>query len=253
MKIKKTIKSFALLALLLNTASCETFRKIDFRRMDPRLLFGKKVYFDSKLDSLNNVQMLNIRFFFDGELEGHGIKRNNDGNIVDAQNIKIKSKWQGNKGTLQFDYYHDNQHLDSRTWLITLNPNGTFEAIGHDIIGQAHGKHSGNASQIIYDLMLPDEYNRKIEHHFEDKIYLVDEKSAIMIKKVGKYYRPDSTWIFSIKKISKEAPKASDSKGNVDVKKVEQSQMPPLSALSNLPAELAKFRPNQKLIVQPDE
>ena len=43
MKIKKTIKSFALLALLLNTTSCETFRKIDFRRMDPRLLFGKKV------------------------------------------------------------------------------------------------------------------------------------------------------------------------------------------------------------------
>ncbi len=71
-----------------------------------------------------------------------------------------------------------------------------------------------------------------------------------MIKKVSKYYRPDSTWIFSIKKMPKDPSKTNESKGSTDIKKVEQSPMP---TLSNLPPELTKFRPNQKLIVQPDE
>jgi hypothetical protein len=205
----KIIKTTTIIAILSMVSSCESIKKFDFRSIHPKALFGDKKYPVSKLDFVANAPQMNIRKFLDGELEGHGVKFDKNNQIIEVQNVKIKSQWQANKAQIQIDYLYDNQLFDSRTWLLTLNSNGNFEAIGHDSVGQAKGRHIGNAMQMVYNLLLP-HYDKKIETHFDDKYYLVDEKSAILISKISKFYQYDSSWIFSLKKIDKSDPKLAE-------------------------------------------
>ncbi len=186
--------------------SCESIKRFDSRRLSPKYLFGKKIYLDSRIDFVLNAPAINIKNFLDGDLEGHGIKMNKYGEIVEVQLIKIKSRWQGNKAQIEFNYQLDGQTFDSRIWLLTLNQDGTFEANSHDAVGMVKGKQKGNTAQIIYDLMVP-ELDRKVKSHFEDKFYLVDNNSAILISKIGKYYQHDSTWTYSIKKVATDVKK----------------------------------------------
>lgn len=188
------------LLIIITITSCESIRKFDYRRLSPKYLFGKKIYLDSHIDFVSSAPAMNIKNFLEGDLEGHGIKVNRYGEIVEVQLIKIKSRWQGNKAQIEFNYQLDGQIFDSRIWLLTLNQDGTFEANSHDAVGTVKGKQKGNTAQIIYDLMVP-ESDRKVKSHFEDKFYLVDNNSAILISKIGKYYQHDSTWTYSVKKV----------------------------------------------------
>jgi hypothetical protein len=195
------MKKILLCLLIITTiTSCGSIKRFDYRRISPKYLFGKKIYLDSRIDFVSTAPAINIKNFLEGDLEGHGIKVNKYGEIVEVQLIKIKSRWQGNKAQIEFSYQLEGQTFDSRIWLLTLNQDGTFEANSHDAVGMVKGKQKGNTAQIIYDLMVP-ELDRKVKSHFEDKFYLVDNNSAILISKIGKYYQHDSTWIYSVKKV----------------------------------------------------
>jgi hypothetical protein len=201
------MKKILLYLLIIATiTSCESIKRFDSRRLSPKYLFGKKTYLDSRIDFVSSAPAINIKNFLEGDLEGHGIKTNKHGEIAEVQLIKIKSRWQGNKAQIEFNYQLDGQTLDSRIWLLTLNQDGTFEANSHDAIGMVKGKQKGNTAQVIYDLMVP-EFDRKVKSHFEDKFYLVDNSSAILVSKIGKYYQHDSTWTYSIKKVATEQVK----------------------------------------------
>jgi hypothetical protein len=144
--------------------------------------------FNSKKDSTsldyikNSSFKMDIKKFFNGDLEAFAIKQNASGKIIGTFTIKISGKWDENKGTVQQNFIYDDGTKDNRTWLITLDSDGTFNAVGHDVFVPAQGKQMGNAAQSNYTLILPSK-NGKEEIIFEDKMYLVDEKSMIMISK----------------------------------------------------------------------
>lgn len=132
------------------------------------------------LDSLKNSHKMNIREFFDGDISGFAITRNSSGKIMGSKNIKISASWDQNKGHLKQEFLDPRGDRQTRTWLVTLHKDGTFDAIGHDAIAPALGRQVGNAAQMIYTLML-NKSGMKKKYKFDDRIYLVDPKSAIMI------------------------------------------------------------------------
>ncbi|MBU6140045.1 MAG: DUF3833 family protein [Proteobacteria bacterium] len=165
--MKKLIKAASLIVTVLTISSCAEFS------------FSKKEV--RNLDYLDKSVKMDFKKFFDGDLEGFAIKQDSAGKIIETFTTKINGKWEENRGVLQFSYRGSDSAKSSRTWLITTNADGSFEGVGHDAIKSLVGKQEGNAAQMIYSLNIKDSKGLKEEFGFEDKIYLVDEKSAIII------------------------------------------------------------------------
>ncbi|OFW80146.1 MAG: hypothetical protein A2887_06855 [Alphaproteobacteria bacterium RIFCSPLOWO2_01_FULL_40_26] len=153
-----------------------------------------------QVDSLDKGAKMDMRKFFVGDLEGFGIVQDQNGKITDTLAITINGKWEENKGVVQQNFIHTDGKKDSRTWLITLANDGGFTAVGHDIVAPAQGKQTGNALQMIYSLLLPGEMGKQ-QIAFDDKIYLIDEKSAIMISDSKKGFSGSGKSIISLKKL----------------------------------------------------
>jgi hypothetical protein len=154
-----------------------------------------------ELDFLDRGSKIDLKKFFNGEIEAFAITQDENGKISGTQTAKISGKWDENKGVIQQNFIYADGTKDSRTWLITINSDGTFDAVGHDVTSPAKGKQSGNAAQMIYSLSLAGK-DGKQEVKFEDKMYLVDDKSMIMISNFKRGYSSSGKSIFSLKKIN---------------------------------------------------
>jgi hypothetical protein len=166
-----------------------------------------------ELDYLDKGTKMDIRKFFNGDIEGFAITQDDNGKILNTQTIKISGKWEDNKGVVQQNFVFADGTKDSRTWLFTVNADGTFDAIGHNVAGPSQGKQFGNAAQMVYSL-LTSQNGVKQETKFVDKTYLVDDKSAILISRFRKSGASGKT-IVSLKKLN------SKSEVKIDASKVE--------------------------------
>lgn len=193
--MKKFLKILALVTITLSLPSCVLFEGLS----------SKKIV--EPLDYIEGATKLDIKKFFDGNIEAFGIKQNSVGKIISTSTVKITAKWDENKGTIQQNFFYQDGSKDNRTWLITVNSDGTFGAVGHDVFVPAQGKQIGNAAQSSYGLMVSQK-GIKTEVSYEDRMYLVDEKSMIVI---SKFFTKGSTKedqdtsgkiIFSLKKIA---------------------------------------------------
>lgn len=133
-----------------------------------------------QLDYLSGATKMDIKKFFNGDIEGFAIKQDATGKITGTMTVKMNGKWEDEKGVLQQNFVNADGTKDSRTWLITVDADGTYDAVGHNVIAPAKGIQLGNAAQSLYSLMLAAKMGKE-EVAYEEKIYLVDEKSAIMI------------------------------------------------------------------------
>ncbi len=190
--MKNFAKIVTISAIALSLSSCAAFENLMSKKEAPQL------------DYLDGVNKMDLKKFFDGTIEGFAIKQDAAGKIVGAFTVKINGKWEDVKGVVQFNYFYSDNTKDSRTWLITINSDNTFDAVGHDIATAAKGKQIGNAAQSIYSLMVGSKTDKE-EVDFEDKMYLVDEKSVIMISNFqGKKSAKGTAGkiIFSLKKVA---------------------------------------------------
>jgi hypothetical protein len=154
----------------------------------------------TELDYLDKGLKIDIRKYFNGDIEGFAIVQDEDEKIIGTQIVKINGKWDENKGVIQENFITTDGKKDSRTWLVTVESDGSFGATGHDVSSLGQGKQSGNAAQMNYTLLIPSADGRQ-EVTFEDKMYLVDEKSMIMI---SNFKRGPNSYkgVFSLKKIN---------------------------------------------------
>ncbi len=198
--MKNILRFFMIGAVITATSSCALIEKFNHK--------------PSELTILDKAPKLDIKNFFNGDVEVFAITQNTDGKIIGSYTSKINGRWDDNKGVVQHSAIQYSGKKDSRTWLITLESDGTFEAIGHDMVSAITGKQVGNAMQMVYTLSLP--YNGKKEKvDFEENFYLVDESSAIgitLIRRGGSYFGKS---IVSYKKLSKgDAAKCDNNKGD---------------------------------------
>jgi hypothetical protein len=188
--MKISLRFFCTLSILSLISSCSYLQN-----------FAPKASF-SELDTVDNSAKLDVKSFFNGDLEGFAISQDQNGKITGTNTIKINGSWEGNKGVVQEVFIYNGGKKDSRTWLITLEDDGTFDAVGHNVSSPAKGRQVGNAAQMIYSLLIPTN-GVKEEVKFEDKMYLVDDKSMIKISSFKKGYTASGKNIISLKKVTK--------------------------------------------------
>lgn len=190
--MKKIVKISSIIFLILSASSCAVLDKA-FREKE-----------DRSLDFIDGSTKMDLKKFFEGELEGFAVKQDENDKIIETFTAKINGKWDANKGVVQFNFSHSGGEKDSRTWLITLNSDGSFDGVGHDVVKPMEGKQAGNVAQSFYSLNVGSKANKE-EIRFREKIYLVDEKSAILISEFKSEESPKENSgrvIFSIKKKS---------------------------------------------------
>lgn len=182
--MKKILSAILLASLLSSCALLQNFRK------------------PAEIDSLDKGAKFDVKKFFNGDIEGFALIQDQDGKIIDTETLKINGKWDDNKGVIQQNFVYGSGAKDNRTWLITLDDNGsTFEAVGHDVVVAAQGKQVGNAMQMSYTLSISNK-GEKQKISFDDRIYLIDEKSAIMISKSTIGFSSSKKFIISLKKLN---------------------------------------------------
>lgn len=155
----------------------------------------------TELDYLDKSTKIDIKKFFTGDVEAFAIIQDENAKIIGTYSSKINGKWDENKGVIQHNFIDDSGNKENRTWLITLQPDGTFEVVGHDFTKTADGKQLGNAAQMIYSLIVRTKEGKE-EVKFEDKMYLVDEKSMILISNFTKPNGDTGKKIVSLRKIN---------------------------------------------------
>lgn len=171
--MKNFSRIFVLISLSLSLTSCAALQKMMNNKRLP-----------AEPDYIEKGAKMDVKKFFNGELEGFSIIQGADGKISGTQTVKITSKWEEDKGVWTQVFTLNDGKKDSRTWLVTLNDDGTFDAVGHDVSVPATGKQIGNVAQMIYALSLPTKVEgRTVKEavQYEDRMYLVDDKSMIMI------------------------------------------------------------------------
>ena len=166
------------------------------------------------LDYIDKGAKLDIKKFFNGDVEGFAIIQDANGKIIDTQSIKINGKWEENKGIVQQLFVYADGTKDSRTWLFTVEQDGSFEAVGHNVSGPAQGRQIGNAYQMLYTLSVM-QNGVKQPVKIEDNGFLADEKSMLVISKFKKGYSASGKAIISLKKLN------SKTEAKIDIAKVE--------------------------------
>ncbi|MBL6664846.1 MAG: DUF3833 family protein [Rickettsiales bacterium] len=164
--MKRNIIRFAIVALLFSS-SCAG-------------LFEKNQDTVKPIDYISGGKKLDYKSFFEGGVDGFSILKDQNGNIMSTRKVFIDGEWEGNKGTIKHRYVYNDGRKDSRTWLVTLHKDGTFDAIGHDVAAPAQGNQVANAAQSTYVLRVKNN-NISEDVSYEDRMYLVDEDSMIMI------------------------------------------------------------------------
>jgi hypothetical protein len=150
------------------------------------LLQKKNVDNDSDIKAYaDDKTKFDIRKALNGNLKGFGVWQNAAGKVIKKFTIEVNGTWEDNKGVVKKSYVFEDGSKDSRTWLITVDDENNYVAIGHDIVGDAVGKQYGGASKMNYILSIKDG-SIKSDHKVEDWTYAVNDKSFINILNVDK-------------------------------------------------------------------
>lgn len=120
------------------------------------------------------IPLLDLRTYFDGEIEASGMFQDRSGKVIKRFNVAIKGSWTGNVGTLEEDFVYSDGTTDRRVWTITKIDEHNYVGTADDVIGEARGEAYGNALRWRYVLAL--DVDGKTYHvDFDDWMYLIDD------------------------------------------------------------------------------
>ena len=120
---------------------------------------------------------LDLRKFFDGELEGWGMLFDYKGRQKSTFTVTLKGSWNDEKGTLEEWFIFDDGHKLERKWDLEF-ANNKLIGSASDVPGGAIGDQTGNAFHGDYVLRVP--YNHStIDLKMDDWIYMIDGQTIL--------------------------------------------------------------------------
>lgn len=120
---------------------------------------------------------LDLRQYFNGTLEGHGIVLDRSGQVTRRFVVMIKATWQGDTGTLDEDFTWSDGVKDKRVWTLKSGAaTGQWIGTAADVVGQANGVVAGNALNWSYTLAYKTAGGKTWNIGFDDWMFLVDER-----------------------------------------------------------------------------
>ncbi len=118
---------------------------------------------------------LDLRSYFNGRLNAHGMFQDRSGKVVKRFSVIIQADWKGDTGTLDEDFTYSDGTKQRRVWTLTRQADGAYIGRADDVVGEARGELAGNALRWRYVLALP--VDGKVYHvNFDDWMFLMDDK-----------------------------------------------------------------------------
>lgn len=123
----------------------------------------------------NQTPVLDLRDYFNGTLDAHGIFQDRSGEVVKRFHVVIEAKWQGEVGTLDERFTYSDGSTQRRVWTITRLGDGRYRGTADDVVGEAQGEAAGNALRWRYVLALPVD-GKVYNVDFDDWMFLMDQR-----------------------------------------------------------------------------
>jgi hypothetical protein len=134
----------------------------------------------------NEKPVLDMRAFFDGTLDGHGMVRNRSGEVTRRFVVVIEASWAGEVLTLDEDFVWNDGQTEKRIWTIQRRPDGSWSGKAAGVVGEARGTLSGHAFNFRYTFDLP-VGDTRYEVQFDDWLYLIDERHMLNHAQISKF------------------------------------------------------------------
>jgi hypothetical protein len=126
--------------------------------------------------------LLDLKTYFNGPLEAHGIFTDRSGKVVRRFTVQMTGTWTGNQGVLDERFTYSDGKTERRVWRLTDEGGGRWSGRADDVVGTATGVAAGNALNWRYTLRLPVD-GSVYEVQFDDWMYLMDER--VMLNKAA--------------------------------------------------------------------
>ena len=123
----------------------------------------------------SETPVLDLREYFNGTLEAHGIFQDRSGEVVKRFTVIIDASWQGEVGTLDERFTYSDGTTQRRVWTITRTGEGRYVGRADDVVGEARGEEAGNALRWRYVLALPVD-GKVYNVDFDDWMFLMDDR-----------------------------------------------------------------------------
>lgn len=119
--------------------------------------------------------VLDLRTYFDGTLDAHGIFQDRSGEVVKRFHVLIEASWEGDVGTLDEHFTYSDGTTQRRVWTITRHDATRYTGRADDVVGEATGEALGNALRWRYVLALPVD-DKVYNVDFDDWMFLMDDR-----------------------------------------------------------------------------
>lgn len=116
---------------------------------------------------------LDLRAYFDGRVEGHGVFTDRNGKVVKRFVVLMDCRWNGDEGVLDEDFRYSDGTRQRRIWTVRKLPDGRYTGRAGDVVGEAVGQARGNTMRWTYTLALPVD-GRTWHVQMDDWMHLVD-------------------------------------------------------------------------------
>ncbi len=125
-------------------------------------------------DYVGESPRLDLREYFDGTIDAHGIFTDRSGKVVRRFDVVIDAKWQGDSGVLDEHFVYSDGTRERRVWRLQHEGEGRYTGTAGDVVGTAEGEVAGNAFQWQYTLRLAvDDTTWDVQ--FDDWMFLMNE------------------------------------------------------------------------------
>lgn len=129
---------------------------------------------------------LDLREYFDGTFDAHGMFQNRKGEVVRRFHVLIEASWEGDVGTLDEHFTYSDGSTERRVWTITRHGQGQYTGTAGDVVGEATGEARGNALRWRYVLELPVD-GKVYKVDFDDWMFLMDERVMLNRSVMSKF------------------------------------------------------------------
>jgi hypothetical protein len=126
--------------------------------------------------------VLDLKQYFNGELEAHGLFTDRSGKVVRRFVVQMTATWVGQQGTLDERFTYSDGKTERRVWRLTDEGKGRWTGRADDVVGVAEGTAAGNALNWRYTLRLPVD-DKVYEVQFDDWMYLMNDR--VMLNKAA--------------------------------------------------------------------
>ena len=129
---------------------------------------------------------LDLRRYFDGPVEAHGMFQDRGGAVVKRFTVRMEGRWEGEQGVLYEHFLYSDGTRERLIWRLTHHGNGRYTGRADDVVGTAEGQTAGNAFRWAYTLALP--VDGRVWHvQFDDWMYLMDQRTMLNKAEMSKF------------------------------------------------------------------